>query len=48
MSFAEVAELIDILFGIWTRVGPSKHVVDGGYTLAPAGKYDLLHPCVAA
>ena len=29
MSCAEVAEPIDILFGIWTRLGPSKHVVDG-------------------
>jgi len=27
-------------FGIWTRVGPKKHVLDGGCTLAQPGEYD--------
>jgi len=26
---AKVAEPIEILFGLWTRVGPRKHVLDG-------------------
>jgi len=30
MSCAETAELIKMPFGIWTRVSPSKHVLDGG------------------
>ena len=30
MSCAETAELIDLLFGLWTRVGPRNHVLDGG------------------
>jgi len=34
-----MAELIEMLFGMLTRVGPRKHVLDGG-TLAPPGEYD--------
>ena len=30
MSCAEAAEPIDLLFGLWTRMGPSYHVLDGG------------------
>jgi len=29
VSFAETAKAIDKLFGVWTRVGPRKHVLDG-------------------
>jgi len=29
MSCAETAEPIDLLFGLWTRMGPSYHVLDG-------------------
>ena len=25
----KTAELIEMLFGLWTRLGPSNHVVDG-------------------
>ena len=28
--FAKTAEPIDIPFGVWARVGPSNHVLDGG------------------
>ena len=30
MSCAKTAELIEMLFGFWTQVGPKKHVSDGG------------------
>jgi len=30
VSPAKTAEPIDILFGLWTRVGPRNHVLDGG------------------
>jgi len=29
VSCAKTAEPIEMLFGIWTRVGPMKHVLDG-------------------
>jgi len=29
MSPAEVTEPIEMLFGLWTLVGPRKHVLDG-------------------
>jgi len=29
MSPAETAEPIDMPFGLWTRVGPRNHVLDG-------------------
>jgi len=29
VSPAKTAEPIEMSFGIWTRVGPSKHVLDG-------------------
>jgi len=29
MSCAKMAEPIEMLFGVWTRVGPRKHVLDG-------------------
>jgi len=34
-----MAEPIEMAFGLWTRVGPGKHVLDGGCTLAPPGEY---------
>jgi len=30
MSCAQTSELIKMLFGMWTWVGPKKHVLDGG------------------
>ena len=29
MSCAKTAELIEMPFGVWTQVGPRKHVLDG-------------------
>jgi len=41
VSCAKMAESIEMPFGIWTRVGPRKHVglLGGECTLAPAGEY---------
>ena len=30
MNLAKTAEPIEVRFGIWARVGPSNHVLDGG------------------
>jgi len=30
MSHAKTAEPIEMLFGLWTRVGPRNQVLDGG------------------
>ena len=30
MNCAKTAELIEMPFALWTRVGPRKHVLDGG------------------
>ena len=30
VSPAKTAEAIEMPFGLWTRVGPGKHVLDGG------------------
>jgi len=30
VSYAKTAEPIETPFGMWTRVGPRKHVLDGG------------------
>jgi len=40
MSCAKTAEWMEMPFGLWTRVYPKKHVLDGGVTLAPPGEYD--------
>jgi len=37
---AKTAEPIEMSFGMWTRLGPGNHVLDGGCTLAPPGEYD--------
>jgi len=39
MSPAKTAELIEMPFGLWTRVGPRKHVLHG-VTLVLSGEYD--------
>jgi len=39
VSPAKTAEPIETPFGVWTRVGPRKHVLDGG-TLTQPGEYD--------
>ena len=38
ISCAKTAEPIEMPFGIWTPVGPRKHVL-GGVTLAQPGEY---------
>jgi len=40
MRCAKTAEPIEMPFGMWTRVGPMKHILDGGCTFAPPGEYD--------
>jgi len=37
MSCAKMGELILMPFGVWTRVGPKTHVLDGG---VHHGEYD--------
>jgi len=37
VSPAKMAELIEMLFGLRTRVGPENHVLDGG-SRSPHGK----------
>jgi len=34
MSCAKMGKLILMPFGVWTRVGPKTHVLDGGCTMA--------------
>ena len=46
MSSAKMAELIKMLFGIWTRVGPRKHVLGGVHT-GSTWHIPLNHLCVA-
>jgi len=45
-STAKTAELIEMSFGLWTVVGPSNHVLDGGCTLAQPGNTMELSTCV--
>jgi len=35
--FAKTAELIEVLFGLWVRMGPRSRVLDGGPDL-PMGR----------
>ena len=37
VSCAKMAEPVKIAFGLWTRVGPRKHMVDGGLDLPCEG-----------
>ena len=39
VAVQKTAELIEMPFGLWIRVGRRKHVLHGG-TLAPPGEYD--------
>jgi len=39
VSCVKTAEPIEMLFWVWTCIGPRKHVLDG-CTLAPPGEYD--------
>jgi len=38
--YVKMVELIEVPFGLWTRVGVRRHVLDGGITLSPRGEYD--------
>ena len=42
-----MAEPIEMLFGVWTRVGPRKHVLDGVHIDA-TWRIQLNRPCAAA
>ena len=46
MSPAKTAELIERPFGMWTGVGPRKHVLDGVHTCA-TWRTQLNRTCVA-
>ena len=39
VSCAKTAEPIEMPFGLWTRVGPRKHVLDGVYIRRPKGQF---------
>jgi len=39
-ALQKTAEPIDMPLGAWIRVGPRKHILDGGCTLAQPGEYD--------
>jgi len=40
LSCAKTAEPIEMRLGLWTRVGPRKHVSHMRCTLAQSGEYD--------
>ena len=44
---AKTAEPIEMLFGLWTRMGPRKHVV-GGMLTGATWRIPLNRPCTAA
>jgi len=46
VSLAETAEPFDIPFGMWTRVGPRNHVLDGMHIDA-TWRIRLNHSCAA-
>jgi len=59
VSPAKTAEPIEIPFGLWTRVRPRNHILDGGPDPAwegsilrgkerPIAKYREYYPCAAA
>jgi len=39
VSCAKTAEVIEMPFGLWTRVGRRKHALHGG-TMGPPSEYD--------
>jgi len=39
MTSAKTAEPIEMLLGLWTRVGPRNHVLDGGPDLHGKGQF---------
>ena len=47
MGCAKTAETIKMLFGMWTRMGSRKHVLDGVH-IDTTWRIRLNHPCVAA
>jgi len=47
VSCAKMAEPIDMLFGLWTRVGAGKHVL-GGVHIGATWRIQLNRPCAAA
>jgi len=48
-ALQKTAGPIEMPFGIWTLMGPRKHVLDRGCTLAKLDEHDrTVHPCAAA
>ena len=47
VSPAKTAELIEMSFGMWTRLRPRKHVLDGVY-IGATWRIRLNRPCAAA
>ena len=43
-----MAEPIEMPFGLWTRVGPMKHVLDGRMHIAATWRIRMKRPCAAA
>jgi len=46
MSCAKTAELIKMLFGIWTQVSPRKYVLDGAH-IGATWRTRMNHFCAA-
>ena len=44
---AKTAETVELSFGMWTRLGPRKHVLDGVH-IGVTWRIRLNGPCVAA
>jgi len=47
VNWAKMTELIKILFGLWTQVGPRKHVLDGVH-IGATWRIRLNRPCATA
>ena len=47
MICAKVAEAVEMLFGVWTHMGPRKHLLDGVY-IGATWRIRLNHPCEVA
>jgi len=47
VSCAEMAQLFEMPFRLWTRLGPSKHVLGGMHT-GVTWRIPLNRPCAAA
>ena len=48
MSCAKTAELIEMPFAVWNRVGPRKRVLDGRVHIGATWRIQSNRPCAAA